>query len=47
MPEIDEHGCIVGQELWDEEKGECVPIPKEKPTDVFVPLGSRKVRRRR
>jgi hypothetical protein len=25
----DEHGCIIGKELWDQVSGKCVPMPKE------------------
>ena len=27
-PEKDEHGCIIGVEVWDAEKGKCVAITK-------------------
>ena len=32
-PEVqkDEHGCVVGKEIWDEEKGACVPLPPRPP----------------
>jgi len=31
-PKKDEHGCLIGAEVYDAEKGKCVPIVK--PTKV-------------
>ena len=28
--EKDEHGCVIGKEVWNEEQQKCVPIPSAK-----------------
>ena len=45
LTQKDEHGCIIGEERWDEDLRQCVPIQKH---PLGVPLGSKgAVRRRR